>query len=51
MAAVCLRSHGDISGGRENLPVAVDESVSLLDAGLLDFLVLTIMSLSPQSES
>ena len=40
MATVCLRSHKDISGGRETLPVAVDESVCLLDRGLLDFMVL-----------
>ena len=39
MAAVCLRSHGDISGGRETTPVTVDDSINLLDAGLLDFLV------------
>jgi len=39
-AEVCLRSHGDISGGREMLPVVVDDSVSLLEAGLLDFMVL-----------
>jgi len=39
MSAVCLRSHGDISGGRENLQVTVDDSISLLDAGLLYFLV------------
>jgi len=45
MAEVCLRSHGDISGGRETLPIVVDDNVSLLDAGLLDFMVLIIFVL------
>ena len=39
MATVCLRSHEDISGGRETVPVSVDNSVNLLDKGLLDFTV------------
>jgi len=40
MAAVCLRSHDDISGGRETVPIAVDGGVSLLNSGLLEFMVL-----------
>ena len=40
MADVCLRSHEDISGGRETFPVVVDDSVSLLNEGLLDFTVM-----------
>jgi len=47
MEAVCLRSHEDISGGSENMPIEVDDSVHLLDSGLLDFMVLMIMNFSP----
>ena len=42
MADVCLRSHEDISGGRETVPVTVHGSVCLLDRGLLDFVVLIL---------
>ena len=40
MADVCLRSHQDVSGSRETVPVSVNDDVSLLDRGLLDFVVL-----------
>jgi hypothetical protein len=34
-----IRSHRDLSSGIENIPVEVDSSVVLLEAGLCDFLV------------
>jgi len=42
MAAVYLRSHSDISAGRETVPVKVDDNVCLQDSGLLDFMVFVL---------